>query len=101
MLKAIDLCIQHNLVIPGLIQIYAVIDSIGQTITISGLEIPEFSIAYITINLDYALKGTSGWPEDASTSFYQDLTFEVSVLKDSITVPDIIVPFEVVGNENT
>lgn len=74
----------------------------GKAINIE-LTIPENGLAYVTVHLDYALKGTDGWAFDASQTYLQNLPFNIyapHIMEDGTVVIDITVPFEVVGSEN-
>ena len=73
----------------------------GKTIKIE-LTLAENGEAYVTIHLEYALLGTTGWALNADQSYLQDLPFNVyspHVLADGTLVTDITLPFQTVGKE--
>ena len=83
----------------------AYIETDGKVATIKvELVIPEGGLAYVTVHLEYALKGSTGWtfangPED----YYQNLPFLTKITVGGTPAPTLLhqptweTPFEVTG----
>ena len=56
------------------------------------------SLVYITVHFEYALIGTSGWTDGQVDGYREDLTFQISYIKEGVTHYSYSTDFLVAGN---